>query len=252
MLDERLEIETPERVAIAYDVAGIGSRFAAGAVDVLIIGLLFLVVGGMSAVALSIALPKTEEATTAFGLAVVGAFTAVLSLYFVGFEWVWSGQTPGKRLFKLRVVADGGGPATTGAVFVRNILRAADLVPFVAPYGLGGVVMFANRRAKRLGDWAAGTIVVRERVEPPTPPPAPRGDAAPGDALPAADLARVRTFLSRAPQMLAQSRAALARATAEDVAKRHDLAFDDPEALLRLLAAGRTPREIREARGPRA
>ncbi len=251
MLDERLEIETPERVAIVYDIAGIGSRFAAGAVDVVIIALLFLVLFGIVAVAAAVARPKSDEAMTAFGLAALGGFTALLSLYYVGFEWVWSGQTPGKRLFKLRVVSDGGGPASGGAVFVRNVLRAADLAPFVAPYGLGGVVMFVNRRAKRIGDWAAGTMVVRERVEPPAPPPA-RPDAAPGDALPAADLALVRNFVARAPQMIASSRRALARRIAEDVARRHDLAFDDAEPFLRLLASGRTPREIREAQGPRA
>lgn len=249
-LDARLEIETPERVAISYDVAGIGSRFAAGAVDVLILAFVFMVVGVVVVVAAGIVMPKTQEAQMAFGLASAGAFFALLSLYYVGFEWIWHGQTPGKRLFKLRVLADGGGPASVGAVFVRNILRAADLLPGLAPYGLGGIVMFVNRRSKRIGDYAAGTMVVRERGQPLSPPPAPRADASSSDALAAVDLERVRNFVSRAPQMIEKNRADLAGSIARDVATRHDLAFDDPESLLRLLASGRTPREIRDAQGP--
>jgi len=252
MLDERLEIETPERVTIAYDVAGIGSRFAAGAIDVLILSFVFFLISLAVVVAKSFALPKTDEDKMAIGMAFGGVFTGFLALYFVGFEWFWDGQTPGKRALKLRVLADGGGPASVGAVFVRNILRVADLFPFIAPYGLGGLVMFVNRRSKRIGDYAAGTMVVRERVQPLAPRPPPRTDVPAADALPAADLERVRAFVARAPQMIAASRVALARRLAEDVASRHGLTIDDPERLLRLLAAGRTPRELRDAQGPAA
>jgi uncharacterized RDD family membrane protein YckC len=248
LLDERIEIETPERVAIVYDVAGIGSRFAAGAIDVFILTFVFFVLGVVVVIAASIALPKSDEARMAFGMAFAGAFMATLSLYFVGFEWFWDGQTPGKRAFDLRVVADGGGPASVGAVFVRNILRVADLLPGFAPYALGGFVMFVNRRSKRIGDYAAGTMVVRERTQPPAPPPRP--DAPSADALSASDLERVRAFVAREPQMIASSRVALARRLAQDLASRHGLAFDDPDRFLRLLASGRTPRELRDAQGP--
>jgi uncharacterized RDD family membrane protein YckC len=250
LLDERLQIETPERVTIVYDVAGIGSRFAAGAIDVLILAFVFFVLGVVFAIAASVAFPKTDEAKMTFAMAVAGAFTSLLSLYYVGFEWFWDGQTPGKRVFDLRVVSDGGGPASIGAVFVRNILRVADLLPGFAPYGLGGFVMFVNRRSKRIGDYAAGTMVVRERAQPILPAAAPRADASSGDALAAADVERIRAFVSRAPQMIAASRAALARRIAEDVASRHGISFDDPEQFLRLLASGRTPRELRDAQGP--
>src|SRR5438093_1222218 len=115
LLDERLEIETPERVTITHDLAGIGSRFAAGAI--------------------------------------------------------------------------------------------------------GGVLMFVNRRAKRIGDYAAGTIVVRERAEPleviSSAPPA--GE----DALDASDLSRARTFVVRAPQLIPSSRDSIARRLADEIARRH-------------------------------
>jgi uncharacterized RDD family membrane protein YckC len=250
ILDERLEIETPERVKISYDLAGIGSRFAAGTIDVFLLALVFLVVGVLVVVVASIRIPDEEGERIAFGIAAAGSLYVVLSLYYVGFELAWHGQTPGKRVLKLRVLSDGGGPAPTGAVVVRNILRAADLVPFAAPYALGGLVMFVNRRSKRIGDYAAGTIVVRERVQPRAP--SPRTEAPVADALPAADLERIRAFTARAPQMVPASRAALASRIAEDVASRHGLAFGEPEQFLRLLASGKTPRELRDAQGPKA
>lgn len=253
LLDEQLEIETPERVKIVYDLAGIGSRFAAGAIDFLILLFLYFILFVAAAIALGIALPSTPEAGTVFGLAIAGAFTGLLAVYYLGFEWMWAGQTPGKRALKLRVLSDEGGPASVGAIFLRNILRIADIVPLAAPYALAGLVMFCNRRAKRVGDYAAGTIVVREREQPLGLAPLAKTSAGalPGDALGGEERARIRAFLSRAPQMIAVSRSSLAHKLASSVAQRHQLAFDDPEKLLQLLASGRTPREIRDAQGPR-
>jgi len=254
LLDARLEIETPERVKIVYDLAGIGSRFAAGSIDMLLLGFVFAVMFAVAIVAFSVALPSTQEAQMAMVFAVVGAFTAVLSLYYVGFEWLWSGQTPGKRVLKLRVISEDGGPASAGAMFLRNVLRVADLIPFAAPYGLGGLVMFVNRRAKRIGDYAAGTIVVRERPEPLAAfrPAAAAEGALPGDVLGAADLARVQAFVVRAPQMIVASRDALARRIADDIAARHGLVYADAGKFLRGLAQGVTPKQLREAQGPAA
>jgi len=253
LLEARLEIETPERVKIVYDLAGIGSRFAAGSIDMLLLVFVFAVMFAVAMVAFSVTLPTSQEAQTAFWLSVAGAFTVVLSLYYVGFEWMWSGQTPGKRVLKLRVISEDGGPASAGAMFLRNVLRVADLIPFAAPYGLGGLVMFVNRRGKRIGDCAAGTIVVRERPEPLAAfRPTAAADALPGDVLGAADLARVQAFVVRAPQMIAASRDALARRIADDVAARHGLAYADAQQFLRVLAKGATPKQLREAQGPAA
>jgi uncharacterized RDD family membrane protein YckC len=250
-VDARLEIETPERVRIVHDLAGIGSRFAAGLIDVLLLGTVFFALFLAVVIGASVALPKAQEARTAFGLAVFGAFSLLLSLYYIGFEWLWSGQTPGKRLFKLRVISEGGGPASPGAIFLRNVLRVADLLPGLAPYGLGGIVMFANGRSKRIGDFAAGTIVVRERQEA-LAAFQPAAGEMPGDALGPADLARVQAFVARAPQLLATRRGELARRIADDIAARHGVTADDAEWLLHALARGLTPREIRESQGPRA
>lgn len=252
LLEQRLEIETPERVRIAHDLAGIGSRFAAGAIDVFLLTLVFGVLFVIVAVAYGVARPRTEEAQMALGIAVVGGYFAALSAYYIGFEWAWSGQTPGKRMLKLRAVSQDGGPAPASAIFLRNLLRIVDILPGVAPYGVGGVVMFANARAKRVGDFVAGTVVVRERAEAPTAFAPADPSALPGDALSASDLARVRAFASRSRQMTAASRRDVAHRIAEEIAARHGLAFADAEEFLRVLARGRTPRELRDAQGPRA
>jgi uncharacterized RDD family membrane protein YckC len=249
LLERHLEIETPERVRIVHDLAGIGSRFAAGLLDAFLLSLLacagsfaVLVLGG-------IARPEGEAAWTAVGYAAAGVAFAILFLYYSAFEIAWAGQTPGKRLLKLRVVAKDGGPASATAILVRNVLRLADAFPFAAPYGLGGAVMFVSPSARRIGDFAAGTIVVRERTEPLVA--APRVTPDEGGGISETDAERARDFVLRAPQLIAANRAALARTIASDIAARHGLAFADAEQFLRAVARGARAADLRSAQGPR-
>lgn len=158
MLDE-YRVHTPEVVDIAYDIAGIGTRFVAAAVDALILGIAIVVII-LGAIGLS-RLP--EPAPTA---AVILAITLVMlayvfSGYYILFETLWSGQTPGKRLVRIRVIKTSGYPIGFVDAAVRNLLRVVDMLP--AFYGLGLVTMFVNRQSRRLGDLAAGTLVVKER-----------------------------------------------------------------------------------------
>ena len=90
-------------------------------------------------------------------------FSAVLFgwSYFILLEWLWNGQTLGKRLFGLRVINEDGSPARFIAVFVRNLVRVADFLPGL--YGFGLVSIVLSSRSQRLGDLAAGTYVVRAR-----------------------------------------------------------------------------------------
>lgn len=249
LLERRLEIETPERVRIVHDLAGIGSRFAAGFVDVLLVLLLLCAVSLAVMVVSGVARPATDEAMTAFFFAAFGVVFAIVAVYYAVFEIAWEGQTPGKRLLKLRVVAKDGGPAAATAILVRNVLRLADAFPFVAPYGLGGVVMFAGASGRRIGDFAAGTIVVRERTEALATVPRAAPDA--GDAIAETDAERAREFVLRAPQLIAARRAELARAIASDIASRNGLEFADAEQFLRAVARGMRTSELRGAQGPR-
>jgi hypothetical protein len=87
--------------------------------------------------------------------------------YFIVFEWVWNGQTPGKRLLKLRVIREDGRPITLWEAIARNLLRICDAVPgFILPvYSIGLIVIFLSSRDQRVGDIFAGTVVIRERTD---------------------------------------------------------------------------------------
>jgi uncharacterized RDD family membrane protein YckC len=158
---------TPESVEFVYELGGLGSRMLAALVDhIIILGLLLAVwlVGFFTACAAFILVGPIV------GLALLGTFLTYFG-YFAWFEWRWNGQTPGKRLLDLRVIDDRGMSIDLFQALVRNLLRVVDMMPpllgldFVAVglYGLGGIAAFISPTNKRLGDWAAGTLVVRTR-----------------------------------------------------------------------------------------
>ena len=91
----------------------------------------------------------------------------VFAGYFIFFEWLWNGQTPGKRLLKLRVIREDGRPITLWEAIARNLLRIFDAVPgFVLPvYSIGLITIFLSGRDQRIGDMFAGTVVIRERTD---------------------------------------------------------------------------------------
>jgi len=163
-MDERYIVDTPENIDFAYDIGGIGSRFLAAIIDTLLIGMAELVVFfvlGLLASRLNIGNESTTAAVSI--VAAIGGFIAFVILcgYYIVFDLVWNGQSPGKRVIGLRVVREGGRPITFISSAIRNFIRIIDFLP--AFYGIGVVVMFIDRRARRLGDLAGGTLVVKER-----------------------------------------------------------------------------------------
>ena len=164
---------TPENIEVTYELAGIGSRFVAAAIDHVIQFSVWLIIaliasqmsrlfslGGMVSAPLWIQ-----------GLVAVATFLIIFG-YFVFFELRMGGQTPGKRVARLRVVRDGGYPIDPYSSIIRNLVRIVDLAA-PPPYGAGLLSIFVSKDYKRLGDFAAGTIVIKERpaVEPPQPSP---------------------------------------------------------------------------------
>jgi uncharacterized RDD family membrane protein YckC len=153
---DNLVVSTPERVAFQYEVAGIGSRFLAQFVDVVIITVIQIVItigaGALGGIFNSLRIFALLELILSFIL---------IAGYFLISEAAWNGQTLGKRSVRLRVVGDHGEPLTIGQAAIRNLVRIVDFLP--AFYAIGIVTMFSNSRAKRLGDFAAGTLVVRDR-----------------------------------------------------------------------------------------
>jgi len=159
--EETLIIETPERVPLHFALASIGNRFLACAFDhflqTLAYFLLYLIVvnmvnglsyGGMSSA------PKWVVA-----IYYIINFIIWIS-YFILFEWAWNGQTPGKRWLRLRVIREDGRPITFWEAAVRNLLRFVDILPL---YSIGIISIFVSSRDQRVGDFFAGTVVVRER-----------------------------------------------------------------------------------------
>lgn len=152
----RLEVETPDHVVLRYDLAGGGNRGFAALVDFIAASL--IVAGLVAAWSVAGEIAPARASPTVTGLFVM--ITAVLAWsYFILLEWLWEGQTLGKRWFGLRVISADGSPAGFTAVLIRNLLRVVDFLP--AFYGVGLLAIVVSSRSQRLGDLAAGTFVVR-------------------------------------------------------------------------------------------
>lgn len=241
----RLEVETPDHVVLRYTLAGVGNRGFAAVVDFVI------------AVLITVGLEIGYEQIGAPGAATVGGLIQLLLFvlgwsYFIVLEWLWNGQTVGKRWYGLRVINEDGSPAGFVAVFVRNLVRMADFLPGF--YGLGLLSIVVTSRSQRLGDLAAGTFVVRA--------PKPQLDwlslrtvTRAGVAVPAAGVRQlsgeaqriVREFVAREGTLPERDRARLA----EQIASRirplvTGIDTTDDVAFLRALAA--TLREAGERR----
>ncbi len=162
--EEILVIETPERVPLEFALASIGNRFLACALDhtlqILVI-FLIVIVGALSGRFEIFGSGFVEAPKWVQAALVVFVFLLWFG-YFALFEWRWNGQTPGKRLLRLRVIREDGRPVTFFEAMVRNLLRLFDMMPGFF-YSVGLVSVFATGRDQRVGDLFAGTVVVRER-----------------------------------------------------------------------------------------
>ena len=168
---DQLNIETPEQVDLRFPLAGVGSRFLAISIDRLIQLVFYIVVFVVIYAAtpadtrMGIGAGDTTLSTGAKWL--IAGFILLNFLmiwgYFVLFEAFWHGQTPGKRWMKLRVLKDSGRSITLFESMTRNLLRVVDSLPGM--YVVGLISMLCTRQSKRLGDLAAGTIVVHERAD---------------------------------------------------------------------------------------
>lgn len=162
ILDDELVIETPERVELRFVLASIGNRFIAAAIDhliqiTLIVGMILIAAFGENGTS------KLAASDTLAAILVIVAFFLIYWGYFVFFETIWSGQTPGKRIMRLRVVREDGRPVRFFEVFVRNLLRVLiDFMP-IPSYAVGVVSIIFSPLSKRTGDYVAGTVVIKER-----------------------------------------------------------------------------------------
>ena len=163
-LFNRFTLHTPESVELEFTLAGIGNRAYALLIDYIIFGLIIIVflVGALifNSVLLE-TITKLVGSTNRLELwliavqALIGFFIYVG--YFVFFETVWSGQTPGKRYVKIRVIRDDGRPVRLQQSTLRALLR-----PFDDLFFIGVFLIVFNQREKRLGDLVGGTLVIQE------------------------------------------------------------------------------------------
>ncbi|MGH9433001.1 MAG: RDD family protein [Terriglobia bacterium] len=241
-MPSKLIIETPEQIPIELPLAGIGSRFLALAIDTaiqLVASVLLLIVLASFCAFMRAGRPWL------LGFAILLYFLLGIG-YFVIFEALWSGQTPGKRAQRLRVIQESGRPVSSWSAVTRNLLRLVDGLPGF--YAIGIVSVLVSSNSKRLGDFVAGTVVVRE-----TPSDAamgsgtdPAGRPAESESSWSLDAARLtpqefqlmEAFLVRRAQLTPLVRLRLSRGILERVRAKLALAPEDfvrPESTLEKL-----------------
>ena len=223
-------IVTPEAVVLDLDTAGLGSRFAAAMLDLLIQGVaaFVLLVSGLI---------LADSTWVGIVLIVVAVFVPVA--YGAIFEGLWNGRTPGKKANSLRVVQTNGHPITWKHAVIRNLFRLIDNY-------VGALFVVVTRRSQRLGDLAAGTMVVRE-PRGAAPQPFALGSDPLRDALArridatgidAREYGMLRDFLRRREELGDAGRRSVARQLAEVVRTRVPLPPDEPIPDELLIEAG--------------
>lgn len=253
---DQLSIATPELVAIEFPLAGLGSRFVAVLLDyllqaavVIILTIVFLVLlSGLSRGGGGAASSSSGSLSTKWTIAIVIAIPFLLEwAYFALFEAFWHGQTPGKRIMKIRVIQQTGRPVSLFESLARNLVRIIDMLP--TAYAIGVICMFITKRQQRLGDLIAGTLVVHERpleaplesigssrtftsgvFQPTVAAPPPRVSQLPTDAvarLTIADLQTLEHYLARRLDVPMETRAMLAARISQNIAQKMNYAIPD-------------------------
>ena len=237
-LEQIHSVETPEHVELSYTIAGLGSRLFAGLIDAAIVltGFLLLIAGLAFLGARS---PQAEgaavdmSASWAFALLYLGQF-AFMWGYYVLFEALADGRTPGKRAMRLRVVQDDGLSIPFATSAIRNILRLVDLQPGLLA-GAGIISILVTQRSKRIGDIVAGTIVVRERPIAVVTTPARQQDVIGEAVLSEPEFDLLRRYVERRTALRAEERTRLAKLVADRL-RPHLASYGGPDvaALVRL------------------
>ncbi|HLI96659.1 MAG TPA: RDD family protein [Candidatus Baltobacteraceae bacterium] len=245
-MDRSVSVRTPESIAFSYELAGLGSRFLALVLDmtlqVLILSAIFwgfaLIgsYGGKTPVKSSISASTLESVVIAVIVTIV---FLVFFGYFIAFEAFWNGQTPGKKVLGIRVVRDGGYPLDLAGSLIRNLVRVGEFA--LGLYAISAAATLISPENKRLGDMAAGTIVVRDARSHSLAAIRERADAEQPRAAMITDEehALIARFMARRDAMSAHSRHNLASQIADRVRPRisRDLQYLDDEALLERLNA---------------
>src|SRR5476651_1636111 len=215
----KTELELPEEINLQVELANVGSRTLAILVDVALGGLVLFTVYALT---MLLAHDVADDWLTRLSSNALKTLLILLIFgfqwcYFNLFEWIWNGQTPGKRLLHLRVIKVDGSPVSGIDVLLRNLSRPIDTL---GPMGLIGLLMiFISRKAQRLGDLMARTLVIHEtaidwsifdQIE--APAGTARGSvAAPAIRLTSAQWELLHRYLNRRERLEGDARQRLAR-----------------------------------------
>ena len=224
-------LSTPEQVDIHYTVAGLGSRFIALAIDTIIqwTVIITLVYSFFRAQDFS------YEFLTLYSAFLIIALALVSFGYFVIAELLMKGRTPGKAVMKLRVVRKDGRAADSAGIVIRNLVRLIDMLPGL--YTVGVISMFVTKDSCRLGDLAAGTLVVVEGKRANLEQVVSEQYQGTATNLSNQEYALVRDFLARRHLMTPAARQALAEKIARPICARitGNISHPNPEAFLESL-----------------
>lgn len=172
-----LDIETPEAVLVSFRIAGFGSRGLAAVIDIVTLGAILIAEALVLALFAYLVSRFTSLRLDLYGSWLVAGLIAVLFVTYWGYyifgEVVRNGRTPGKRILRIRVVREDGSRVRVLDSVVRNIIRSIDIMP--GSYAIGVISMVLSRTSQRLGDMAAGTVVIAD--EPPARLPVAGGRA---------------------------------------------------------------------------
>lgn len=233
-----LAIATPERVFLELPVAGLGYRTIAYLVDAALLFAFWVVLYFGVSLAIPDTLAQVQDLSgLGMTLLILGIF-ATQWVYWTAAEVLWRGQTPGKRLMRVRVVREDGSPVGLFESAVRNLFRFLDFIPGF--YAVGVVTMLVTRRHRRLGDLVAGTLLIREETidldkyqrNEAAPPPVPTS----ATRLPTEDVELILRFLERAATLEPDARRRLCRKMIERYAT--ELSETDRQGLLASPEAG--------------
>jgi uncharacterized RDD family membrane protein YckC len=238
-VERALDVRTAEAIAVRYELAGLGSRFLALTLDMAI---QFAVAAAVIAIVAMFSVPvgralafvRLDKADYVLALTLLALATfALFFCYFIIFELIWSGQTPGKRALGIRVVRDEGFPVDIGAAVIRNLVRVVEFI--LGFYVVSAFVSLLSPENKRPGDYAAGTIVVRDRPDDlPVLDALLRDEPEHDDGLVREDRALIAQFLTRRATLEPRAAAEIAALIAERVRPKLRASFHylDDVALL--------------------
>lgn len=207
-------ISTPEQLNLSYTIAGLGTRFLALAVDTLIQIILIIIIF-FSLFQLS---SWNYEGIESYAALIIVLYALIFHGYYLIFELIMKGRTPGKALMKIRVVRKDGRAADLSALVIRNLIRLIDSLPVF--YTVGILCMFINKDSRRLGDLAAGTIVVVDKKRASLGTILSAQTAAHDDRLSDYEIAVIRDFLARRGRLSKKARYNLAARIASPLYER--------------------------------